>query len=73
MFMNMAGHQKVFRNIILVGSVIFVILNVTLIPRFGINGAAFSILLNECIWNVSTLIFIKFNYGKTTGYLPFVG
>ncbi|GAB6095720.1 flippase [Desulfatiferula olefinivorans] len=72
-FMNMAGHQKAFRNIIFVGSVVFVILNVTLIPRYGINGAAFSVLLNECIWNVSTLIFIKLNYGKTTGYFPLVG
>lgn len=72
-FMNMTGHQKAFRNIILFSVIINLVCNVLLIPRFGINGAAFSGMLAISFWNIVTLIYIKLKYGKTLGYIPTLG
>jgi O-antigen/teichoic acid export membrane protein len=70
MFMNMTGNQKVFRNIMLVGGIINVGLNLIFINRFGIIGAAFSTSVSVCFWNVCTLLYMKKNYGNTTAYFP---
>jgi O-antigen/teichoic acid export membrane protein len=69
--MNMTGNQNVFRNIILVAAITNVCLNLVLIPSMGILGAAIAAAVSESIWNISSLIYIKVKFGKTTGYLPF--
>ncbi|MCG8315913.1 MAG: flippase [Pseudomonadales bacterium] len=73
MFMNMTGSQVQYRNIIVVGAIIFMLLNAFLIPKYGFIGAAFSVLIAELIWNLSSLLYIKIKHKKSTGYLPFVG
>ena len=69
-FLNMTGQQKLFRNITLIGALIFFASNIVLIPLLGMLGAAISLFIAEIIWNFSCLFYIKHKYGKTTGYFP---
>ena len=70
-FMNMTGKQKIFRNIIIGAAIINIILNYLLIPVVGMNGAAVAAMASLIFWNISTLVYIKIDYGKTIGYFPF--
>jgi len=70
-FMNMTGNQKVFCRIVFSGALLNIVLNVLLIPLYGITGAAIASLLSVCLWNIVTLIFIKNKFGFYMGYLPF--
>jgi O-antigen/teichoic acid export membrane protein len=71
-FMDMTGHQKVLRNIIFFAALINIMLGWVLIPRFGINGAAFAAMVSLIFWNVYVLIYIKGKYGRMIGYVPFL-
>lgn len=70
LFMNMTGHEKIFRNIIAVTSFINVVLNLALIPKFGINGSAFAGMVSLSFWNIYTIIYIKSKFGRSVGYFP---
>ena len=39
-------------------------------PTYGILGAAFAAMFSLCFWNITTLIYIKLKFGRTTGYFP---
>jgi O-antigen/teichoic acid export membrane protein len=69
-FMNMTGHQKVFRKVIFFAALINIALNILLIPNFGMNGAAFSGMVSLCFWNLYVLLYIKKKYGRSIGYMP---
>lgn len=69
-FMNMTGHQNVLRNIIFLAALINITLSWALIPRFGVNGAAFAGTVSLVFWNLYVLLYIKAKYGRTIGYLP---
>ncbi len=70
MFLNMTGHQIVFRNIMCVAALLNVALSSLLIPHLGINGAAISATFSLCCWNIATLLYMKYKFGETTGYFP---
>ncbi len=70
-FMNMTGNHRAFRNIMILSAVVNLILCMSLVPRFGMYGSAVSFMVSLCLWNVSSLIFMKIKYGKTTGYYIF--
>jgi O-antigen/teichoic acid export membrane protein len=70
LFMNMTGHQIALRNIICIAAVINIGLNLLLIPKVGIIGAALAAMISLSFWNIATLFFMKFKFGKTTGYFP---
>jgi O-antigen/teichoic acid export membrane protein len=70
LFMNMTGNQTVFRNIMLVAAVLNIGINLVLIPGYGIYGVAIAAMVSLIIWNVTTLLYIKMKFGKTTGYFP---
>jgi O-antigen/teichoic acid export membrane protein len=72
-FLNMTGHQKAFRNIVAIAAILNVLLNLWLIPRFGLHGAAITAMLSICVWNLTTLFYMKIKFGKTTGYFPIPG
>ncbi|PLX94444.1 MAG: flippase [Desulfuromonas sp.] len=72
-FMNMTGHEKVFKNIIAVAGVLNLGLCFLLIPSYGVLGAAVSAALSLALWNLWTLCFIKKKFGKSIGYFPGVG
>ena len=71
-FMNMTGKQKVFRNIMTVAACLNIGVNLLLIPQLGINGAAIAAVISLCVWNITTLVYMKIKFGKTTGYFPFL-
>jgi O-antigen/teichoic acid export membrane protein len=72
-FLNMTGHQKAFKNIITVSSILSLVLNFLLIPNFGLYGAAIAGALSHALWNAWTLFYIKVKFGDTIGYFPFLG
>jgi O-antigen/teichoic acid export membrane protein len=69
-FMNMTGNQNSFRNIVVFAALINIVVNLLLIPRIGIYGAAISAMMSVTTWNLATLYYIKSKYGKSIGYLP---
>ena len=71
-FMNMTGHQAVFQNIMVGAALLNISLNLSLIPHFGIDGAAIAGMTSLSFWNVGTLVFIKMRYGKIIGYVPLI-
>jgi O-antigen/teichoic acid export membrane protein len=71
-FLNMTGHQNIFRNIMFFSALINVVLNLLLIPGYGLYGAAVSAMITNMAWNISALITIKKKFGRTTGYFPFI-
>ena len=71
-FLNMTGNQRIFRNIILVGVSINIILNYLLIPLYSYNGAAFATFMSIVSWNIIGTIYIKRKFGYYIGYLPFL-
>jgi len=70
MFLNMTGNQNIFRNIMVIAATLNILLNVWLVPKFSINGAAIAATVSLCFWNVSALVYLKLKFGKTTGYFP---
>jgi len=72
LFMNMTGNQKVLKNIMLIAALSNIVLNLIMIPLFGMTGAAFAATVSLCLWNITALVYIKKMYGKTTGYFPMV-
>jgi len=73
LFMNMTGNQNVFRNIVFFAAAINVGINLLLIPRYGINGAATAAMISIVAWNITTLFYVKLKFGSTTGYVPMPG
>lgn len=70
MFMNMTGHQKAYRNIIIISALLNVCLNFLLIPCIGINGSAIAIMISISFLNITTLLFIVHKYKMSIGYFP---
>ena len=57
--LQMSGKQKVYQNIILVAVIINVVLNLTLIPSYGIYGAAIATAVSMAFWNKYGAYFVK--------------
>ncbi len=68
--LQMTEKHKIFQNILLIATLINLILNILLIPKYGLNGGAFSNMLSMIIWNVACWLYIRFIYGINTAYLP---
>ncbi|MGB0891255.1 MAG: flippase [Flavobacteriaceae bacterium] len=66
--LNMTNQQKVLRNIILFSFVLNVVLNYLLIPKFGIEGAAFASLITNVFLNSICIFYIR----KKIGFYTFV-
>jgi O-antigen/teichoic acid export membrane protein len=64
--MNMTNNQKILRNITAVCFFVNVILNILLIPNYGIEGSAFASLVTNIIINLLCLFYIKKNLGFYT-------
>ena len=68
--MQMTDNQVIFRNVILIASLINILLNYLLIPMYGINGAAVATLISMIFWNLTLIIYIKKKLGFLTVYFP---
>ncbi len=68
--LQMTGLQKLHQNIMLITTAINVILNIILIPRFGINGAAFATSFSLCFWNLTMVYYIYKRFKFLILYIP---
>ena len=68
--LQMTGNQKIFQYIMISSTIINIILNLILVPKYGINGAAISSLISVSFWNITSIIIIKIKYNILTIYLP---
>lgn len=65
--LNMSGNQKLLRNITIAGFVLNAVLNLMLIPHYGINGAAIASLITNVAFNFTCVYYIK----KKLGFYSF--
>jgi O-antigen/teichoic acid export membrane protein len=72
MFMDMTGNQNILRNFMIIAACLSLVINLWLIPIWGINGAALASMISTCFLNLSLLFFMKLKFGRTTGYFPFL-
>jgi O-antigen/teichoic acid export membrane protein len=62
----MTENQKIFRNIILITTLLNIVLNIFLIPLLGILGAAIASMICIILWNISSYIYIYRKYNFST-------
>jgi len=60
--LNMTGKQKIFRNVMFIIAVLNVTLNVILIPKYSINGAAFSTMVCVILLNILLFMAVRYYY-----------
>lgn len=66
--LNMTNNQKTLQSITVFGFFLNVVLNIFLIPKYGINGAAISSLFTNVVFNLICLFYIK----KKLGFYTFI-
>ncbi len=57
-YLNMTSKQKAFQWIVASGLVLNVALNVYLIPKYGMNGAAWATALSMMGWNITAVYYV---------------
>ncbi len=72
-FLDMTGGQYTFRNVMLAGGVINIILNASLIPLYGIQGAALATALSTALWNIAAGLAVYARFGDWIGFIPMRG
>ncbi|MFH0818641.1 MAG: flippase [Patescibacteria group bacterium] len=71
-FMKMTGSETAFRNIVILAMALNIILNLFLIPLYGINGAAIASFISMALWNIASVIMIKQKNNINAFYFPFI-
>jgi len=69
--LQMCGRQVIFMNVAIIGSIINIVLNFSLIPIYGINGSAIATMVSIVIFNLLLVYFVKREFGFYTFYIPF--
>lgn len=69
--MQMTGHQKVYQNIVLIALILNIVLNFTLIPLYGILGAAIATVVSISSWNIIGAVYLKQKLNIRSYYSPF--
>ena len=72
-FMNMTGNQVVFTRIVVVAVLLNLVLNLFLMPRYGMVGAAWASAVSLALWNIAAAVFIKRKHGINMFYWPLAG
>lgn len=72
-FLNMTGNQKYFSYILLLATTINILLNLILIPKYSIEGAAIANSTSLIVWNLLSTLFIWRKYNINTFILNFTG
>ena len=70
--LQMTGNQNIYASILFIGAVLNIVLNLILIPLYGINGAALASMSSLIIWNLSMVLVVKKKLGFYTFYIPFI-
>ena len=69
--LQMTGNQNIYALILFFGAILNVLLNLILIPRYGINGAAIASMSSLITWNLSMVLAVRKKLGFYTFYVPF--
>lgn len=69
--MQMTGKQFVYQNIVLIALILNIVLNFTLVPKYGIMGAAYATVLSMATWNFICAMYIKRNLRIQSYFNPF--
>ncbi len=69
-FLNMTGSHNLLRNIILIAAILNIVLNLVLIPSYGMVGAAISNLFCVFFWNFTSSAIIYRQTGRCISYIP---
>ena len=69
--LQMCGRQVIFMNVAIIGSIINVILNFSLIPVYGINGSAIATMISLVSFNFLLVYYVRKEFGFYTFYNPF--
>ena len=70
--LQMTGNQNILARILFLGAIINVLLNLILIPNYGINGAAIASTISTVFWNITMVFAVKKKLGFYSFYLPFI-
>ena len=60
--LNMTGYQRQVFLVVASAALINILLNVYLIPNYGMNGAAIATTVSKIIWSMCLVIFVKYVY-----------
>jgi len=63
LIMTMTGHQNQAGAIIVGSTAVNIVLNVLLIPLFGLTGAAISTAFTMVLWNITMLVYVQRRLG----------
>lgn len=69
-FLILTGHEKVFRNIVAVATLVSLVLSVWMIPRLGKVGAALGMVAGLAGWNIAAVVYIRRRFGYFISYIP---
>ncbi|MFC1452889.1 oligosaccharide flippase family protein [Verrucomicrobiota bacterium] len=72
-FLQMAGEQKALRNITVCGAGANLLLNLLLIPLYGITGAAAATAFSTALWNIMAARYARKKFGFTVGMIGVAG
>lgn len=70
--LQMTGNQNIYASVLLIGALLNIVLNLILIPLYGINGAALASMSSLIVWNLSMVLVVKKKFGFYTFYIPFI-
>ena len=70
--LQMTGNQNILAKILLCAAILNIVLNLYLIPKYGINGAALASMISIIVWNSGMILAVKKKLGFYTFYIPFV-
>ena len=70
-FLNMAGHQGFFTRLVTITTAMNIGLNLLLIPKWGLEGAAIATMVSTVSWNLIGVYYIYKKNGIMTFYNPF--
>jgi O-antigen/teichoic acid export membrane protein len=69
--LNMSGHERIFRNIIACTTALNVLMNLLLVPKYGITGGAFSAAFSIIMWNLLCVYYVRKKLNIISYYIPF--
>ena len=68
--LRMVGKERALNLILLIATILNIVLNIILIPRYGINGAAIASMLSMLLWNLTSVLYARKALGISSLYVP---
>ena len=69
--MNMTNAERQARNIVLVAAGLNIALNIAMIPRLGMAGAAWATTISTVLWNAMALVWVRRHRGVWSPFPTF--